>query len=214
MDIYSQLPALDLATLNVKEKNLMKRYLVFVTVVVLTVVASGLLLAQSNTQVGSSPASTSDAGFAQEILKAHNLYRCQHGVPPLLWNADVAAYAQNWVNKMGRVVKHSKSYDSPLGPMGENLYWGSAQPSVTDAVKSWYSEVSSYKFGSEGLSANRHFTAMIWKDAKYLGCGRANWTISCNYWSGTKTYDCTVPNMDGCYSQQVRPRSRDAEACK
>jgi hypothetical protein len=98
--------------------------------------------------------------------------------------------------------------------MGENLYWGSAQPSGTDAVKSWYSEVSSYKFGSEGLSANRHFTAMIWKDAKYLGCGRANWTISCNYWSGTKTYDCTVPNMDGCYSQQVRPRSRDAEACK
>ena len=57
----------------------MKRYLVFVTVVVLTVVAPGLLLAQSNTQVGSSPASTSDAGFAQEILKAIGI-----DAPPLV----------------------------------------------------------------------------------------------------------------------------------
>ena len=71
------------------------------------------------------------------------------------------------------------------------------------------------KFSSVPGGDQKQFdVAMIWKDAKYLGCGRANWTISCNYWSGTKTYDCTVPNMDGCYSQQVRPRSRDAEACK
>jgi hypothetical protein len=55
---------------------------------------------------------------------------------------------------------------------------------------------------------------MIWKDAKYLGCGRANGAISCNYWSGTKKADCTVPNMAGCYSQQVQPRSSEAEACK
>ena len=200
--------------LILQEENVMKRFRMCVTVVILTVVASGVLLFQSDAQTRSSPAPSSDAGFAQEILRAHNLYRCQHGVPPLLWNADVAAYAQSWANQMGRKLKHSKAYDSPLGPMGENLYWASRDPSATEAVKSWYSEVSSYKFGSEATNATGHFTAMIWKDAKYLGCGQANGVISCNYWSGAKVVDCTVPNISGCYLQEVLPRSKDTKACK
>jgi hypothetical protein len=55
---------------------------------------------------------------------------------------------------------------------------------------------------------------MIWKDAKYLGCGQANGVISCNYWSGAKVVDCTVPNISGCYLQEVLPRSKDAKACR
>jgi len=164
--------------------------------------------------VQTTAASTGDAGFAQEMLKAHNLYRCQHGVPALVWNAAVAAYAQDWVNRMGGTLRHSDSYSSPIGPMGENLYRSSGQPSGTAAVQSWYGESSSYTFGMAGPAASGHFTALIWKDAKYLGCGRANGAISCNYWSGSKTLDCAVPNMKACDGQQVRPRSAAAGACR
>ena len=61
---------------------------------------------------------TSD--FAKETLAAHNCYRAAHGVPPLEWSEEIAAYAQQWIDANG--YEHSPSYESPIGPMGENLY--------------------------------------------------------------------------------------------
>ncbi|HQR59000.1 MAG TPA: CAP family protein, partial [Azonexus sp.] len=138
---------------------------------------------------------TASAGFAQEILQAHNFYRCLHGVPPLQWHAQVAEYAQAWVNR--GVFEHSDSYHSPLGPMGENLYGSSRLPSGADAARAWYSESAGYAYGSDGSRGSGHFTAMIWKDARYLGCGRARGNISCNYWPGPQARGCAVPNMGG-----------------
>jgi len=155
---------------------------------------------------------TASAGFAQEILQAHNFYRCLHGVPPLQWHAQVADYAQAWVNR--GVFEHSDSYHSPLGPMGENLYGSSRLPSGADAARAWYSESAGYAYGSDGSRGSGHFTAMIWKDARYLGCGRARGNISCNYWPGPQARGCAVPNMGGCYAAQVLPPARNASACR
>lgn len=152
-----------------------------------------------------------DAAFAQQTLAAHNRLRCLHGVPPLQWRADVAAYAQRWVERGG--FKHSDSYHSPLGPMGENLYGSSRTPSGADAAADWYSESKGYNYAREGSPGSGHFTAMIWKDAKYLGCGRAGGTVSCNYAPATTAMDCAVPNMGGCYKKQVMPVTKDASAC-
>jgi len=152
------------------------------------------------------------AGFAQEILQAHNFYRCLHGVPPLQWHARVADYAQAWVNR--GVFEHSDSYRSPLGPMGENLYGSSHLPAGAGAASAWYGESAGYVYGSAGSPATGHFTAMIWKDARYLGCGRARGSISCNYWSGPQASGCAVPNMGGCYAAQVRPPARSASDCR
>ena len=155
---------------------------------------------------------TNGARFAQEILQAHNFYRCLHGVPPLQWHAQVAEYAQAWVNR--GVFKHSDSYHSPLGPMGENLYDSSHLQSGADAARAWYSESAGYAYGADGSRGSGHFTAMIWKDARYLGCGRAKGSISCNYWPGPQAQGCAVPNMGGCFAAQVPSPARDASDCR
>lgn len=36
--------------------------------------------------------------FRQNCLKAHNFYRSQHGVPPLVLNDELSAFAQEWAN--------------------------------------------------------------------------------------------------------------------
>jgi pathogenesis-related protein 1 len=137
-----------------------------------------------------------------------------HGVPPLQWNADVAAYAQNWVKRL-HGLKHSDAYKSAIGPMGENLYGASGMEVLgADAAKAWYSEETGYSYGNKNMGQAGHFTAMIWKDVKYLGCGRANGIIACNYWSGTKESSCSVPNMPGCFREQVPRPIRSAAACK
>lgn len=155
-------------------------------------------------------AAADDAAFAQDILRAHNQVRCLHGVPPLAWHAEVAAYARHWVRQGG--FDHSDSYNAPIGPLGENLYGSSEVPMGAEAVQSWYSEVSDYQ-PEDPSGAAGHFTAMVWKGARYLGCARAGGHLFCNYWSGTRTADCSTPNMQGCYREQVLPRVRTPAQC-
>jgi hypothetical protein len=157
-------------------------------------------------------AGASNAAFAQQILKAHNRLRCLHGAPPLQWSNAVADYAQRWVDKAG--FQHSDSYNAPVGPMGENLFGTTGALSGDEAAQAWYSESEGYDYGREGPSSSGHFTAMIWKDARYLGCGRAGGTLSCNYWPGPAPDSCAIPNMGGCYTKQVRPVSRSAQDCR
>ncbi len=151
--------------------------------------------------------------FAQETLAAHNCYRAAHGVPPLQWSEEIAAYAQAWIDANG--FEHSDSYASPLGPLGENLYMGTAA-SGKRAVASWYSEIDDpgYVFGAaDGTPGAGHFSAMIWKDAKLLGCAKSGEVISCNYGSGSREADCATPNMGGCYAEQVPPLVDGPAAC-
>ncbi len=87
-------------------------------------------------------------------------------------------------------------------------------PSGADAAKAWYGESAGYAYGADGSRGSGHFTAMIWKDARYLGCGRAKGNISCNYWPGPRAPSCAVPNMGGCYAAQVPSPARNASACR
>jgi hypothetical protein len=155
---------------------------------------------------------TASAGFALEILQAHNFYRCLHGVAPLQWDPRVADYAQAWADR--GVFEHSDTYNSPLGPMGENLYGSSSLPSGAEVARAWYSEAAGYVYGSAGSRGSGHFTAMIWKDARYLGCGRARGIISCNYWPAPQASGCAVPNMGGCFAAQVPPPASKPSECR
>ena len=151
--------------------------------------------------------------FAREILDAHNCYRAAHGVPPLAWSEDIAAYAQAWIDEHG--YEHSDSYASPLGPLGENLYMGTAAAGKRAAAL-WYSEIDDpgYVFGAaDGTEGAGHFSAMIWKDARVLGCARSGEVISCNYGSGKRDKDCSTPNMRGCHAEQVPPLVAGPAAC-
>lgn len=55
---------------------------------------------------------------AETWLKAHNVARCIHGVPPLRWSSTVAASAQRWANSCN--FYHNAFRDG----YGENLARG------------------------------------------------------------------------------------------
>jgi uncharacterized protein YkwD len=103
---------------------------------------------------------------AQSLLDAHNADRARHCTPPLSWSAEIAATAQVWANRC--VFAHD--YNSGLG---ENLAWGT-QLSARDAVQLWYKEIGDYSYASPGFGpAAGHFTQLIWRGSRQLGCGKA-----------------------------------------
>uniref|UniRef100_A0A8D0FB80 GLI pathogenesis related 2 n=1 Tax=Strix occidentalis caurina TaxID=311401 RepID=A0A8D0FB80_STROC len=87
--------------------------------------------------------------FAEEVLKAHNDYRKKHGVPPLKLCKKLNRGAQQYAEELAttRVLKHSS--ESANGKCGENLAWAS--------------------YDQPG-----HFTAMVWKNTKKMGVGKAS----------------------------------------
>lgn len=73
-------------------------------------------------------------------------------------------------------------------------------------IDAWYSEVSKYNYGSGGFSsATGHFTQVVWKGTKRIGCAKrfcpgSNWTVYiCNY--------DPPGNMQGRYQENVSPPS-------
>ena len=125
---------------------------------------------------------------------------CRHGVPLVSWNCDVAASAQTWANR--GIFEHSDSYSipPPAGPAGENLAEGYA--TGTAATDAWYSEISNWAFvpgdGTGNSGTTGHFTAMVWKGVKKLGCGLYPSTRIwvCRYKADDVLNDNT-PNMGG-----------------
>jgi|GEM_PF-1037570 len=112
------------------------------------------------------------AAQIQELLKEHNRYRAQVGVPNLTWSATVAASAQEWANNLGANNKfeHGKSQ------YGENLYMGSGNRGGSAAVQSWGTEKANYHgeaIGEGDFSSYGHYTQMVWRTTTEVGCGSA-----------------------------------------
>jgi hypothetical protein len=106
----------------------------------------------------------------QTLLSLHNSYRAQHCVPALTWSAELAASAQRWADKCS-LMFHSPRDRSQR--YSENLAWGGDR-SADSVVDAWYREVDEYNYAKPGFaSATGHFTQMIWKGVKQVGCGVA-----------------------------------------
>uniref|UniRef100_A0A674GSK6 Golgi-associated plant pathogenesis-related protein 1 n=1 Tax=Taeniopygia guttata TaxID=59729 RepID=A0A674GSK6_TAEGU len=113
--------------------------------------------------------------FAEEVLKVHNDYRKKHGVPPLKLCKKLNRGAQQYAEELAttRVLKHSS--ESANGNCGENLAWASYDQSGKDVADRWYSEIKNYSFQNPGFSSRTgHFTAMVWKNTKKMGVGKAS----------------------------------------
>ncbi|XP_008503703.1 Golgi-associated plant pathogenesis-related protein 1 isoform X2 [Calypte anna] len=113
--------------------------------------------------------------FAEEVLKAHNDYRKKHGVPPLKLCKKLNRGAQQYAEELAttRVLKHSS--ESASGKCGENLAWASYDQPGKDVADRWYSEIKNYSFQNPGFSSGTgHFTAMVWKNTKRMGVGKAS----------------------------------------
>ncbi|RUS14572.1 CAP domain-containing protein [Endogone sp. FLAS-F59071] len=77
------------------------------------------------------------------ILKQHNIARAAHHSPPLVWNSNLAAFAQKWASECQ--WQHSNN-----GKWGENL--ALQFPTWDSAIQAWYSEGQSYNYSNPGFS--------------------------------------------------------------
>ncbi|XP_028001865.1 Golgi-associated plant pathogenesis-related protein 1 isoform X1 [Eptesicus fuscus] len=113
--------------------------------------------------------------FNNEVLRAHNEYRRQHGVPPLKLCKKLNREAQQYSEALAstRILKHSP--ESSRGQCGENLAWASYDQPGQEVADRWYNEIKNYNFQQPGFtSGTGHFTAMVWKNTKKMGVGKAS----------------------------------------
>lgn len=117
----------------------------------------------SQSSASSSP-SSGVTGFKKEILDAHNSRRSKHSASALTWSEELETYAQNMADKYscGSSLQHSG------GKYGENLAVG--YDGAEGTVKAWYDEGEGYDYSS--ASTFNHFTQVIWKGSKELGCAK------------------------------------------
>lgn len=120
--------------------------------------------------------------WQDQMLEAHNDWRRVVDVPPLKWSAELERSAQQVVDQLAAgtcELKHSG------GKYGENLHKSGAlkwtdgrvehsPESPAQIVAAWGSEADSYRWADNACSGVcGHYTQVVWKDTKAVGCARA-----------------------------------------
>ena len=128
----------------------------------------------------------------KELLDRHNLYRRRHQAPNLQSLPALEKIAQSYSEKLlslGYLIHSGNTYNGNY--IGENLYFGYNVKNLgTKPVDAWYEEIKDYDFSkSEFTSRTGHFTQVVWKNSRKLGCGvactdTAYCYITCNYYPG------------------------------
>ncbi len=127
-------------------------------------------------------------GEAQQWLDTHNSARKEKGIPPLRWDNTVAKSAKKWAKQL---ASECRMYHSKGMGYGENLAsaWGykEARP-ISAVVGSWVSEKKDfagpqYPWCKSGAVCG-HYTQVMWKSTKFLGCHRSSCIIPNGKWKG------------------------------
>ncbi|KAF8242283.1 PR-1-like protein [Wilcoxina mikolae CBS 423.85] len=135
--------------------------------------------------------------FSQQCLDSHNKYRAQHGAPALEWDSDMANHAESVSSTC--IFQHSNS------DYGENLAAGYDSPE--SAIAAWVNEEDQYSYSAGQFDmATGHFTQVVWKSAKKVGCA----SYDCEGKGGTpgKFFTCNYDtgNVVGEFVQNVLPK--------
>ncbi|KAG5526240.1 hypothetical protein RHGRI_032502 [Rhododendron griersonianum] len=89
----------------------------------------------------------------QDYLNAHNSARSAVGVGPMTWDANVAAFAQQYANQ--RVGDCALQHSGGGGKYGENLAKGSGDFTGAAAVGLWVGEKPDYNYNSNTCAAGK-----------------------------------------------------------
>ena len=131
-----------------------------------------------------------------DLVKTHNNKRAKHGAAALTKLAALANLCQTTVNsckKKQGLYHTSDTYNN--NPVGQNLYViGGAAPTGSGITNDWYSENKNYNYNTGKAKNNGvigHFTQLVWKASKKIGCAYAKGTwsgftpsyfVCCNYY--------------------------------
>ncbi|XP_066895786.1 Golgi-associated plant pathogenesis-related protein 1 isoform X1 [Kogia breviceps] len=111
--------------------------------------------------------------FNDEVLKAHNEYRKQHGVAALKLCKKLNREAQQYSEALAstRILKHSP--ESSRGQCGENLAWASYDQTGKEVADRWYSEIKNYNFQQPGFTSGTGLLLLWPLPLRSTGSGRA-----------------------------------------
>lgn len=143
------------------------------------------------------------------MMYYHNCIRKECGVPDLEWSPDLEYYAQAYAEQLvdiypnqGNVSLHHVNGHHSYRDMdaGENIFYikhrSGEKVGVTEneantlainawAVEGWDGTISGRSGSSDHFAGLNHYTTMIWKDTRYVGCGVAKKGdqsfVICNY---------------------------------
>jgi Cysteine-rich secretory protein family len=138
------------------------------------------IVAFALTPLAAAPAMSADyQNLPQRLLVAHNQARAVLGVPPLHWDAALAASAAGWAANLARrgAFEHSDN----RGDMGENLWAGTPGVfSPEKMVARWAAERQIFKPGVFPDNSKTgdweqvgHYTQMVWRTTTAVGCALA-----------------------------------------
>ena len=123
------------------------------------------------------------ASLEARLLAAHNRERAAIGVPPLEWDAQLAANAKVWADALAETgtFEHSPANASDPDVEGENLWAGTRGAwAPEEMVGYWIAEKRDYKPGifpavsrSGNLEKVGHYTQVIWRNTRRVGCALA-----------------------------------------
>jgi len=149
------------------------------TLLIMTAVLCFCLFVGNSARAGESSALSG-------ITAAHNTIRKHLGLAPLVWSDTLAEYACNWAVQLAENnschLRHSRTR-----LYGENLYQASAvqwsngkrevqKINAQHVVQRWQREEQDYDHKTKKCRTGAlcgHYTQIIWKNTKKLGCGMA-----------------------------------------
>jgi hypothetical protein len=122
------------------------------------------------------------------ILATHNAARAEVGVPPLRWDASLAADARRWAEHLAQADRLLHE-GAPGGP-GENLWIGTRGAyRVEQMIGTWAAEKPAFRRKrrwEDDFPRLGHYTQMIWRGSTAVGCGMAgndrHDILVCRYW--------------------------------
>ena len=115
-----------------------------------------------------------NAATIREMLQAHNEVRAKRQIAPLVWSTRLEALAQQWADHLSSIgaLQHDRSRR-----VGQNLFvsYGKQEP-PSFVVGKWTGESKDYderRFQCAPGEVCGHFTQIIWRATKEVGCGVA-----------------------------------------
>lgn len=139
------------------------------------------------------PSILNQANLPARVLAVHNRYRAQANVPPLQWDARLAAGALDYARQLAATGRFAHSARTTRPGQGENLWTGTAGAYPLETMLThWGEERNQFR---PGIFPNvvrfgtwqdvAHYTQMVWRGTTHVGCalhgGRGSDYLVCRY---------------------------------